>query len=50
VISGGTKMKKFEIAVIPGDGIGREVVPSALNVLDTLSEVHGGFAIRNDSV
>jgi tartrate dehydrogenase/decarboxylase/D-malate dehydrogenase len=36
-------MKKFEIAVIPGDGIGRAVVPSALNVLNTLSEVHGGL-------
>lgn len=36
-------MKKFEIAVIPGDGIGREVVPAALKVLDTLCEVHGGL-------
>ncbi|WP_077596016.1 tartrate dehydrogenase [Oceanobacillus kimchii] len=41
-------MKKFEIAVIPGDGIGREVVPSALNVLDTLSEVHGGLRFETN--
>jgi tartrate dehydrogenase/decarboxylase/D-malate dehydrogenase len=36
-------MKKFEIAVIPGDGIGREVVPAGRSVLDTVAEVHGGF-------
>ena len=27
-------MKRFEIAVIPGDGVGKEVVPAALGVLD----------------
>ncbi|MBO8172225.1 MAG: tartrate dehydrogenase [Bacillaceae bacterium] len=36
-------MKKYEIAVIPGDGIGKEVVPAALEVLQTLSAVHGGL-------
>ncbi|GAA4708151.1 tartrate dehydrogenase [Brevibacillus fulvus] len=36
-------MKKLEIAVVPGDGIGKEVVPAALKVLDTLAEVHGGL-------
>ncbi|MEB3103614.1 tartrate dehydrogenase [Ferviditalea candida] len=36
-------MKKFEIAVIPGDGIGQEVVPAALDVLRTIAEVHGGL-------
>ncbi|WP_047152984.1 tartrate dehydrogenase [Aneurinibacillus tyrosinisolvens] len=36
-------MKKFNIAVIPGDGIGREVVPAALDVLHTISEIHGGL-------
>ncbi|RXT03759.1 tartrate dehydrogenase [Ammoniphilus sp. CFH 90114] len=36
-------MKNFEIAVIPGDGIGREVVPAALDVLNTIAEVHGGL-------
>ncbi|GAX90115.1 tartrate dehydrogenase [Effusibacillus lacus] len=36
-------MKKFEIAVIPGDGIGKEVVPAALDVLQTVADVHGGI-------
>lgn len=36
-------MKKFEIAVVPGDGIGKEVVPVSLKVLDTIAEVHGGL-------
>lgn len=42
-------MKSFEIAVIPGDGIGKEVVPAALDVLNTVAEVHGGirFAFTN---
>lgn len=36
-------MKQLEIAVIPGDGIGKEVVPAALDVLRTIAEVHGGL-------
>lgn len=28
-------MNKYDIAVIPGDGIGKEVVPAALHVLDS---------------
>ncbi|MDM5200591.1 tartrate dehydrogenase [Fictibacillus enclensis] len=36
-------MKHFEIAVIPGDGIGKEVVPVSLKVLDTVAELHGGL-------
>ncbi len=36
-------MDKFQIAVIPGDGIGREVVPVAVKVLDTAAEIHGGL-------
>ncbi|MEK3724941.1 tartrate dehydrogenase [Paenibacillus sp. FSL H8-0034] len=42
-------MKKFELAVIPGDGIGKEVVPAALEVLDTLAEVHGGITFTYTS-
>jgi tartrate dehydrogenase/decarboxylase/D-malate dehydrogenase len=38
----GETMKKFEIAVIPGDGIGKEVMPAALRVLET---VGAGFGI-----
>ncbi|QXJ38512.1 D-malate dehydrogenase [Parageobacillus caldoxylosilyticus] len=36
-------MKQLEIAVIPGDGIGKEVVPAALDVLRTIADVHGGL-------
>ncbi len=39
-------MKRFDIAVIPGDGIGREVVPAGCRILDTVAEVHGGFRLR----
>ncbi len=39
-------MKNYEIAVIPGDGIGREVVPAALKVLDAISDVHGGLRFK----
>ena len=32
------KLKKYKIAVIPGDGIGVEVVSSALEVLSHISK------------
>jgi tartrate dehydrogenase/decarboxylase/D-malate dehydrogenase len=34
-------MPSFTIAVIPGDGVGREVVPAALRVLDRVSNKFG---------
>jgi tartrate dehydrogenase/decarboxylase / D-malate dehydrogenase len=34
-------MKTFKIAVIPGDGIGQEIVPAAIKVLDELGEKAG---------
>jgi tartrate dehydrogenase/decarboxylase/D-malate dehydrogenase len=36
-------MKTISLAVIPGDGIGKEVVPAALRVLDAAVELHGGL-------
>ncbi|MCP8615621.1 tartrate dehydrogenase [Salirhabdus salicampi] len=36
-------MENVKISVIPGDGIGKEVVPATLEVLDTLAELHGGL-------
>lgn len=36
-------MKKLNIAVLPGDGIGKEVVPVSLRVLDTIADIHGGL-------
>ena len=29
-------MKRFSIAVIPGDGVGQEVIPAALRVLEVI--------------
>ena len=38
-----TPSSAFEIAVLPGDGIGVEVTAAALEVLDALSSEMGGF-------
>ena len=37
-------MKQYSIAVIPGDGIGNEVMVDALRVLDRVAEMHGGIS------
>src|SRR5690349_18543532 len=37
-------MRKYKIAVIPGDGIGKEVVPEGQKVLETAARKHG-FAL-----
>ena len=37
-------MKNYKIAVIPGDGIGTEVVREGIKVLDTIASLDGGFA------
>lgn len=39
-------MKQLEIAVIPGDGVGIEVMPEALRVLDAVAEIHGGLSFK----
>lgn len=36
-------MATYNVALIPGDGIGKEVVPAAVRVLDTVAELHGGL-------
>ncbi|MGH9611904.1 MAG: isocitrate/isopropylmalate family dehydrogenase, partial [Bryobacteraceae bacterium] len=33
-------MTQFSVAVIPGDGIGREVVPAAIRVLEASAAAH----------
>jgi tartrate dehydrogenase/decarboxylase/D-malate dehydrogenase len=43
--AGASEMKSYSLAVIPGDGIGREVVPEGLRVLDALSK-RFGFALQ----
>ena len=37
-------MKTFKIAVIPGDGIGAEVVAEGIKVLNTIASLDGSFA------
>ncbi|MDM5333511.1 tartrate dehydrogenase [Ureibacillus composti] len=39
-------MNKINLAVLPGDGIGKEVMPESLRVLDLLAEIHGGLKIE----
>ena len=36
-------MREYKIAVIPGDGIGKEVIPAGVTVLERLQERCGGF-------
>ena len=36
-----SKQQKYRIAVIPGDGIGKEVVPEGLRVLEQAAKKHG---------
>ncbi|KPV40907.1 tartrate dehydrogenase [Alicyclobacillus ferrooxydans] len=36
-------MKGYQVAVLPGDGIGNEVVPAAVRVLNAAAELHGGL-------
>ncbi len=36
-------VRSLKIANIPGDGIGREVVPAATEVLKAIADVHGGL-------
>jgi tartrate dehydrogenase/decarboxylase/D-malate dehydrogenase len=38
-----TSMKTYRIATIPGDGIGKEVVPAGQQVLEALAASSGGF-------
>ena len=41
-------MKEYRIAVIPGDGIGNEVAPEGVRVLDTVSRLSGDFRMHYD--
>jgi tartrate dehydrogenase/decarboxylase/D-malate dehydrogenase len=42
-------MKDYKIALIPGDGIGQEVAPQGVNVINAAGEITGSFRIRWDS-
>ncbi|UOQ48618.1 tartrate dehydrogenase [Gracilibacillus caseinilyticus] len=39
-------MVTHDIAVIPGDGIGKEVVPVSLDLLNVLADIHGGITFQ----
>ncbi len=39
-------MRTYSIASIPGDGIGREVIPAGLEVLTALAETQGDFELK----
>ena len=41
-------MRKFRIAAIPGDGIGREVIAAGVKVLDACARRDGGFQMAFD--
>ena len=43
---GDLTVKNFRIAVIPGDGIGPEVIAEGVKVLDTIARLDGGFAFE----
>ncbi|MEQ8356042.1 MAG: tartrate dehydrogenase [Kiloniellaceae bacterium] len=42
-------MRKHRIAVVPGDGIGPEVIEAGLEVLRALAKAEGGFAVETES-
>ena len=44
------KPAEFRIAVLPGDGIGTEVIDPCLEVLDAVSAMSGGFRLVYDRV
>lgn len=39
-------MTKYDIALIPGDGIGIETIDEATRVLDLVGQLHGGFQLN----
>ena len=36
-------MRHYQIAVLPGDGIGHEVIPESLQTLEALTQLQGDF-------
>jgi tartrate dehydrogenase/decarboxylase / D-malate dehydrogenase len=41
-------MRDYHVAVIPGDGIGQEITPEGVRVLDAVGQVTGAFKMRYD--
>ena len=40
---------RYELALIPGDGIGKEVIPAGLKVLRAVGELTGSFSFDTRS-
>jgi hypothetical protein len=40
-------MKNYHVIILPGDGIGPEIVEETLNILDVLQKLSGSFNYRN---
>ncbi|HUZ75239.1 MAG TPA: tartrate dehydrogenase [Stellaceae bacterium] len=43
-------MRAYRIAAIPGDGIGQEVIPAGLDVLDAVARRDGGFRLAVEAL
>lgn len=41
-------MRYYHLAVLPGDGIGPEVIPESIQTLQVLAELHGGFRLETE--
>jgi isocitrate/isopropylmalate dehydrogenase len=41
-------MHNYRIALIPGEGIGREVIPAALQVLNRAADLTGAFSLTTE--
>ena len=44
----GNSKRRYRITVIPGDGIGKEVIPAGLEVLKAVAEREGGLEFAFD--
>ena len=42
-------MRNYKIALIPGDGIGQEVIPAGMEVLQTVARRDGGFTLQTET-
>ena len=43
-------MNYFQIATVPGDGIGEDIVKSATSIVDLSSEIIGGFKCNWETI
>lgn len=42
-------MRHYHLAILPGDGIGPEVIPESVQTLEVLAELHGGFRLETEA-